>query len=389
MPFQFSFLCDLLSDLEAVALHEPPLKAAVLKERCYPIVVSWFRQHRELIDATDAVGVALLSSLLPRKRVDRVYNLQPPSLTKLLGRCFGLGTSRMPLLQRWKEPGGGDLGICVERVLKETPFPEHHRNLPTLEQIDFVLNEIAKRSPFSGPDIRVRKSENGPYHVDQKLRNIYCRLKPHEAKWLTRTLLKDYGPVLLPEGLILSCFHQLLPNIMKIHDNLKAAVAYLREANLMNTSKSLLFAEDINSRRPQEVAQILPKCGAKIGRPYFLKAWSVKEAVKLAHGRRMSLERKYDGEYCQIHIDLRKRGNEIQIFSKSGKDSTKDRRGVHATIKECLRIGYDDCQFTHQCILEGELLVFSDETKKILDFHKLRKHVDRSGVHLGTKEDSQ
>lgn len=64
----------------------------------------------------------------------------------------------------------------------------------------------------------------------------------------------------------------------------------------------------------------------------------------------MSLERKYDGgkleplvllawdyvdlciEYCQIHVDLTRKENWLQIFSKSGKDSTADRRGIHQCV---------------------------------------------------------
>jgi DNA ligase-4 len=39
--------------------------------------------------------------------------------------------------------------------------------------------------------------------------------------------------------------------------------------------------------------------------------------------------------------------------------------------------------------LEGELVVYSGKTHKILDFHKIRKHVSRSGSFLGTDKDSQ
>lgn len=41
------------------------------------------------------------------------------------------------------------------------------------------------------------------------------------------------------------------------------------------------------------------------------------------------------------------------------------------------------------CILEGELVVYSDKHHKILGFHKIRKHVSRSGSFLGTDKDSQ
>ncbi len=67
----------------------------------------------------------------------------------------------------------------------------------------------------------------------------------------------------------------------------------------------------------------------------------------------MSLERKYDGEYCQIHIDLSGNPDFILIFSKSGKDSTTDKQGIHKTLKECLRIGQNDCKFSRRCSLEG------------------------------------
>lgn len=45
------------------------------------------------------------------------------------------------------------------------------------------------------------------------------------------------------------------------------------------------------------------------------------------------MERKYDGEYCQIHIDLEAGAdNWLKIFSKSGRDSTKDRARVHKYV---------------------------------------------------------
>lgn len=41
-----------------------------------------------------------------------------------------------------------------------------------------------------------------------------------------------------------------------------------------------------------------------------------------------------------------------------------------------------------QCILEGELLVWNDSDQQIEPFHKLRKHVPRSGRLLGIRVDS-
>lgn len=99
------------------------------------------------------------------------------------------------------------------------------------------------------------------------------------------------------------------------------------------------------------------------------------------------MERKYDGVYCQIHIDLSKHPN-IQIFSKGGKDSTMDRLGVHEALRDALRIGSPKCKFSKRCILEGELLVWSDKHGRIMDFHKLRKFISRCGTFIGMENDS-
>ncbi|KAH8800733.1 hypothetical protein F5884DRAFT_808642, partial [Xylogone sp. PMI_703] len=100
----------------------------------------------------------------------------------------------------------------------------------------------------------------------------------------------------------------------------------------------------------------------------------------------MSVERKYDGEYCQIHIDLNK-ANHIQIFSKSGKDSTSDRRGLHPALRDCLALNKAGSKIKKQCILEGELLVWNDDDEKIEPFYKIRRHVKRSGNFIGTALD--
>ena len=131
-----------------------------------------------------------------------------------------------------------------------------------------------------------------------------------------------------------------------------------------------------------------PRTGIKIGRPEYFKARSVKHCHNMANGRRMSLERKYDGEYCQIHVDLTDTENPVRIFSKSGKDSTDDRSGIFPTLEESLQMGSDQCRFSRRCILEGELVVWSEKRGGIADFHKLRKFLTRSGTMIGIDSDS-
>ncbi|KAF4179207.1 hypothetical protein CNMCM8694_004718 [Aspergillus lentulus] len=138
----------------------------------------------------------------------------------------------------------------------------------------------------------------------------------------------------------------------------------------------------------QALQHLKPGIGTKVGRPEYYKARSIKHCCQMIGRRRMSVERKYDGEYSQIHIDLTKRPNPIQIFSKSGKDSTDDRAGILSVIKDALNMGKPECKVSRQCILEGEILVWSDNHGKIADFHKLRKFIARSGTYIGIDNDS-
>lgn len=385
---KFTLFCDLLSNLEAIATRDPPLLPKAAEEKSKNEIIQWFRSHRTIIDGHDTHDVALLSSLFPARRTDRVYNLQPPSLTKLLSRCLKIGSSRKKDLERWKQPGCGDLAACVERVLSQAENPLQTSNEVTITEVDATLTEIASRSNFSGPKIREQHTGASANTVCQDLGDIYVRLQSREAKWLTRMILKDYSPVMLPEGLIFGSFHHLLPTLLKLHDNFEAACTLLKgpEIGQMNPMPG---PREAKTQKALAAKVIVPKIGTKVGRPHYIKIRSVKHAMQVAYGRMMTLERKYDGEYCQIHIDLSKKGNKIQIFSKSGKDSTSDRAGAHDTIRRCLRVGKDDCGFSSRCILEGELLVWDDRDEKQLEFHKIRKHVSRSGVFLGTGKDSQ
>ena len=397
MPFKFIFLCDLLSSLEALSTRDPPLLPAALRDRYQRTISQWFRSHRARIDALDASSaVALLSALFPERRTDRIYGLQPPSLTKALGRCLGLGLSRIRELERWKEPGRGDLGACVERVQRQAEMARCGQgNEATVEEVDAALALVAGKSRFSGPKVRGEAPPMGHFEelqpasaLHEVLRRICVKLQSREAKWFTRMILMDYAPVILPEGLVLRSFHFLLPDFLKVQDCLNAAVGMLRGPVICKWPA--MPGQDEAKRYKGLAAQLLlPRSGVKVGRANYLKARSIKHALQMAGRRRMSLERKYDGEYCQMHINLAHGDNCIQIFSKSGKDSTNDKIGIHDTIRNALRIGSTDCAISSTCILEGELVVWSDKEQKILEFHKMRKHLSRSGVFLGTSKDSQ
>lgn len=372
MPLLFSRLCDLLSDLEQIVDHDPPLLVKFVQHKVRDRIVQWFGSLNFHDSAPDIDRAALLSAILPKRRTDRVYNLKADGLSRRLKRVLCLGTGRWELLDQWKKCGRGDLGDCVLRALRgaEHPLPCAGRQV-TVEEIDRVLAGIAKGVRFSAPKVRGANVER--LDIDDGLQFIYRRLQSREAKWFTRMILQDYTPLDIPEAVVYRCIDNQLPLIIKMHDNFEDAI------NLLESVSGCTDAD----------AVLRPQIGVKVGRPSYRPARGIKHAVQSIKGRKMSIERKYDGEYCQVHVDLRKPASRFQLFSKSGKDSTVDRAGLHKTLADCLRIGAEECVIYTKCILEGEMVVWSDRENKILDFCKIRKHISRTGSFLGTAADSQ
>ncbi|OAX83079.1 hypothetical protein ACJ72_02567 [Emergomyces africanus] len=383
MGFKFSYVCDLFTSLEA----NLTLKASTASRNRNPdlaTIRNWFDQHGTQIHSGETNRLALLSCLFPGRRPERVFGLKEPSLVKVIGRCLLLGTSRRRELDSYVTHGNGDLGQRVEIVMRQAENNNPEDSGVTVEEIDTALNHIASRCRFSGPDVRRQRTA---VSVDEALGPILRRLTSRDAKWFTRIILKDLSPLTLPVRTVLWNFHFLLPDLLLVQDSFAAAVALLS----CDPMKRLPWRPDPNYAKLLAAfasSHITITVGVKVGRPMFYKARGIKHCCKMAGKRTMSVERKYDGEYCQIHIGLSKGSGGIQIFSKSGKDSTADRSGIHSTLKECLNIGKSNCKISKNCILEGELLVWSDAESKILPFHTLRKHVLRSGSFIGTENDS-
>ena len=388
MPLLFSQYCDLVSALEDLSKRDPPLLPARLQQKIKDTIKSWFISHRVSIHSQDIDVVALLSALFPTKRTDRVYCFQPAKLSRSLRRWLCLGSSRWPRLDQWQRPGLGDFGTCVERILKQAEFPvPHNRDRVTLEEVDNALAAVAAQCRFSAPKVRARGLEEDP-EVNKAFESIYRRLQSRDAKWFTRLILKDFSCLDLPESLIYHCIDHRLRLAMQMYHNFDSAISELR--SLPASQMVSTAAEGLTQQCADDARLLLPKVGVKVGPPKWIKAkGGIKHAVSIVDRRVMSVERKHDGEYCQIHVDLSRGEDCIQIFSKSGKDSTMDRMGVHGAIKDGLRIGKSNCRFSEKCILEGELVVYCDRTKDVLGFHKIRKHVNRSGIFLGTALDSQ
>ncbi|KAI1632046.1 hypothetical protein F4809DRAFT_629375 [Biscogniauxia mediterranea] len=373
MPFPYTYICDLLQQLED-ELQKPESNRISSKT----IVANWFDEHRSLLNAPGSNACAILSTILPERRTDRVYFIQAPRLQSIIGQAFLLGASRVKELRCYQTPGlGVDLGDCVESLLKRTPNPDWEIGILTVEEIDSVLGEIASTCRFSSPAVRVSRNNPNRKQTNKALVNIYRRLSPRDAKWFTRLVLKSYEPIVLSHYAVFHSYHPLLPQLLKVRDDFTVATAFLQLINESPDDQTTI------------ASMLKPQLGMKVGRQPWFKARSIHHCLKMGKGRDISCEQKLDGEYCQIHIDRSKGFECIQIFSKSGKDSTMDREGLHGAIRDSLKLDSPDCPVKEGCILEGELVVYSTRDNKILPFHKIRKHVHRSGSFIGTKIDSQ
>jgi DNA ligase-4 len=291
MPFRFGEICKLLSQLESLKQHHPPLLPDALKAKTQSKVEYWFKCNRTLIHAPGVDGVAIISTLFPEKRTDRVYGLKEDRLCKIIGRCLRLNSTSRKILEDWRTPGRGDLGDRLERI-QEVYDGEPNGHPVTVEEVDNVLQLLASRNRFSGPEIRSSKAPTSS--SDDLLGDIFCRLKSFEAKWLTRLILKDFSPVVLDEYLVLNAYHFLLPSLLKFQDSFSAAIDLLRGPfSDIPSSTTDPFAERTFKRQAAKL--LSPQVGVKVGRPQFLQARSMENCVKLANQQTWSVERKYDG----------------------------------------------------------------------------------------------
>ncbi|KAK1253358.1 hypothetical protein MKX07_001435 [Trichoderma sp. CBMAI-0711] len=376
MPLPFSLVCDLLDASYALAIDRKPTAKTV---------AVWCSRHCSRINASDTNLAAVLSTLLPEKRTDRVYCIRANGLEKLIGRSLMLGASRLKELALYKQPGLDlDLADCVERILTVTPNPTLAEGLQvTVEEIDETLHSVAAKVKWSSPSIRSSEASLAETPGRDGLEALYRRMSAKEAKWLTRLILKDFQPLVFDEYALYRSFDPLLPLILKVREDFTTAI---------NTLQRL--KEEMPSLRPgtsyadrKSLSSVKPQLSVKVGRQQWHKARSMKHCLQMCKGL-MSVEAKVDGEYCQIHVDVSKGRRGIQIFSKSGKDSTEDRAGLIGAIIKSLAIGNAGCHVKTECILEGELVVYSELEKKILPFHHIRKDVTRRGWFMNTEQDS-
>ena len=267
MPFRFSFLCELLNRLEIVQVKKRSNRSYYTL--AYAHITSWFQEHQHIIPRQGTSAVAFLSSILPDKRRDRIFELRENRLESIIQQAQCLGATRMRILQGWRTRNGVDFPSCVEKVMSQTDPEPRPGPMVSLEEINEVLDRIAALSSFSSPDLRNRINTSHPqqFHTADALSYVFRRLNSSEAKWLTRMILKSYSPVHIPEHTVLQEFHYLMPQLFMIQNSLEAACSYLSETTA--TSTALLLSEDMNSKRDSSILKMALKPGVMVARRSF------------------------------------------------------------------------------------------------------------------------
>lgn len=173
---------------------------------------------------------------------------------------------------------------------------------------------------WSSPYIRASGANVAKPPARIGLETIYRRLTAREAKWFTRLILKDFQPLVFDAYEVYRSCDPILPSILKIREDFTTAIDTMQQ--IRGEMRSL--RRDIPYIDRECLSTIKPQLSVKVGRQLWFKARSIKHCIRMCKGL-MSVEAKVDGEYCQIHVDVSRGRRGIQIFSKSGKDSTEDR----------------------------------------------------------------
>lgn len=384
MPISLNAICSLLQSTENITTLRPRLQPKEEVESIRQIISNWFNNHRRALDDPETDGGAVLSALFPHRRKDRVYGLQAPLLAKKLSKLLNFNHGQKALFDGWKAGKHGDLGVYTERAMKPWDGTFSSKRPISIERVDRLLTQLAARYRFS--DAAIRSQRDWHVQKDEELKDILVRLESWEAKWLVRLILRDYCTISLDENYVVGRFHFLLPDLLMFQNDFDAVFGMLQGE--LSCYPAVPGNLEERSMRLEAAHKLKPVVGVKVGRPTFKKAWSIKHCFQMVGNHAWAAENKYDGEYCEIHVDLEIAPQDIKIFSKNGKDATPDRSALHATIREALRIGRPDCAFKSKCIVLGEMVLYSDKDKKILPFSKIRKHISRSGSFIGTLQDS-
>ncbi|RWS12974.1 DNA ligase 4-like isoform X2 [Dinothrombium tinctorium] len=216
------------------------------------------------------------------------------------------------------------------------------RSSVTESKVDIeTLNEYLDRIAFGF-------ANNERESVTNALRHLITNLTPLENKWLVRILTKNLR-LGISESAILNAFHPQAKQHYEVSLDLKQICIDLKDAEVSSPKKHLqLF---------------------KAFRPMLAERISIASPV-LTSNKQFYIETKFDGERIILH----KSANEFQYFTRNGFDYSSS---FNDTLTPFIMSSFSKVD---ECILDGEMLVYSEILQDIVNKNKSTFDVKRMNI---------
>lgn len=222
----------------------------------------------------------------------------------------------------------------------------------TINRVNTLLDDLSSTGKSSmGKDFK---------SLSAILSQIYLSMTSLECKWITRIILKNICICVDPK-FYFDSFHGWMFKIYQMKNDLemtcKTILQMIKDGYTTSKLSSNLSFASISQK------YFKPELGTNIAVMECGRGKGIQHVSSHFKGKVVYVETKYDGERLQAHIWNTNTGNQIKIYSKSGRDSTQRRMACQSYLLDSLR----DSKVS-DIILEGELLVFNEITQQIERF---------------------
>ncbi|SCV74037.1 BQ2448_6469 [Microbotryum intermedium] len=351
----FSGLCGLVGELAKVQARTTHTRRPAADEsKRQTIVQRWIQDHKDgtapWLSEPMPPGTIVLwfRMMFPEEGVRRRYSIADTTMAAWLAEYLDLKKElRDELPSEWSRPDRerragvtGCLGLRIKQSWPKNP----RSSIPlTLGRVDELLDELAAKAGTSADKVRsLHYSTSRTRNRDEILRELFDPLNKHEASIMIQIILKDMSPIFYPLPTT-SSMAALLKYNARAHERLTAQDAmalwhermpalYRIKADIDEATTEVERA--LRCGGEPQICQ--PQLGIPMLVPRTNKPQACEDACRFLSGP-TAVETKYDGERVQAHIDLSLPvERQVQIFSKSCRDSTKDRCRVIPIIRASL-----------------------------------------------------
>ncbi|TFK71618.1 DNA ligase/mRNA capping enzyme [Pluteus cervinus] len=359
----FSFFCSLVQEISLNNARRTTSSTPV------DIFQRWTQEAIRLYPSSCAHATSIIFDLLfPSDDVNRTYGIQETKLARYISRALGVDAAS---LLNWDSEGSsGVLGVETKKIMQQHHTLESSQSSLTVTEINEALDELASHCDFSHISIRRRFPSTTRRSRLVILQSLYRELHHNDGAILTQIILKDLRPILYPVvadhfTVALRCYNT---SSVKILARGSALSLWNRLIYVPTTAPghSVRDFSDVSLGKPIEI-------------PKSQKARNCKHALGFFVGsRELWAETKYDGERAQIHVEmLPDHPPKITIFSKSKRDSTFDRWGIHPLIHDALCLSSPASRkIKTNAILDAEMVAMHDD--EIDEFWRLRSLIEQS-----------